>query len=71
MCSPVMPYLEWDDNLSEITSIGNMGFIASELKTKYPHLVKEIDGIQYLIMNKKDITNKELKRLYFFANSTK
>jgi len=63
--------IEWNDKINDTSSIGNMGFIASELKTKYPHLVKEIDGDQYLIMNKKDITNKDLKRLYFFANSSK
>jgi len=60
--------IEWIDSLNDNSS---MGFIASELKTKYPHLIKEIDGKQHLIMNKKDITNKDLKRLYFFANNTK
>lgn len=63
--------VEWDEKslLPHIANT-NMSFISSELKSKYPKLITKIDGIEHLVMNKKDIRNNELKRIYFFSSSS-
>jgi len=46
-----------------------LGFVASEVRKAYPHLLKEVDGKWHLVMKWKDLKkgDRSLKRIYMMC----
>lgn len=65
--------LHWSRKKVKNQPIASVGFIGTEIKKKYPSLIKKQDGVQFLCMKKKNLTkeDKEMKRIYFYAAKQK
>ena len=56
--------ITWNDNKKTI------GFIASEIKKKYPNLIRKKEGKDYLYITREQVAeNPELKRLFAYGGS--
>lgn len=60
--------INWKKN-EGIESYNDVGFIADEIQSVYPHIIKIKNGKKYINISKKDIKDNNLKRIFLSANS--